>query len=99
MLFRRDFLKRKEIKTKEENDWKLYKSSRNAANIAMRNAKKQYYATKFANHNKNPKQAWKTINDILGRNRKQNIVHEIKLVDKTVTSTEELVEENYKHRS
>ena len=49
MLFRRDFLKRKAIKTKEENDWKLYKSSRNAANIAMRNAKKEYYATKFAN--------------------------------------------------
>ena len=92
MLFRRDFLKRKAIKTKEENDWKLYKSSRNAVNIAMRNAKKEYYAMKIANHNKKLKQAWKTINDILGRNRKQNIVNEIKLVDKTVTSTEELVE-------
>ena len=90
-LFRRNFLQRKVIKSKDENYWKLYKSSRNAADIAMRNAKREFYATQFVNHNKNPKQAWKTINDILRRNHKQNNVNEIKLPDKTVTSTEELV--------
>ena len=58
----------------------------------MRNAKRENYATQFVNHNKNPKQAWKTIDNILGRNHKQNNVIEIKLSDKTVTSTEELVE-------
>ena len=48
-LFQRDHLKRKAIKTKNENDWKLYKSFRNAANIALRNAKREYYAAKFLN--------------------------------------------------
>ena len=38
-LFKRDFLKRKAIKINDENYWKLYKSSRNAANIALRSAK------------------------------------------------------------
>ena len=44
-LFQRDRFKRVAIKTNNENDWKLYRSSRNAANIALRNAKKEYYAT------------------------------------------------------
>ena len=51
----------------------------------MRNAKREYFAMQFVNRNKNPKQAWKTINDILGRNHKQSNVNEIKLSDKTVT--------------
>ncbi len=40
----------------------------------------------------NPKNAWKTINEILGRSRKQNTVDEIKLPAKTITSTDEIVD-------
>ena len=90
-MFQRDHFKRVAIKTNNENDWKLYKSSRNAANIALRNAKREYYATKFLNNKTNPKHAWKTVNEILGRSQKQNIVNEINLPEKTVTSTSELV--------
>lgn len=39
-LFQRDHFKRVAVKTNNENDWKLYRSSRNAANIALRNAKR-----------------------------------------------------------
>ena len=92
-LFERDFLKCKAIKTNEASDWNRYKSSRNACNIiALRHAKKEYYATKFLNHKNNPKHAWKTINDILGRSHNQNTIHEIKLSVKTITSTQELKE-------
>ena len=90
-MFQRDHFKRVAIKTNNENDWKLYKSSRNAANIALRNAKREYYATKYLNNKTNPKHAWKTVNEILGRSQKQNIVNEINLPEKTVTSTGELV--------
>ena len=34
---------------------------------------------------------WKTVNEILGRSQKQDTVNEIKLPEKTVTSTRELV--------
>ena len=91
-LFERDFLKRKAIKTNGESDWNKYKSSRNACNIALRHAKREYYATKFLNHKNNPKHAWKAINDILGRSYNQNTIHEIKLSGKSITSTEELKE-------
>ena len=41
-LFKRDFLKRKAIKTNKEEDWLLFKSSRNATNIALRHSKTEY---------------------------------------------------------
>ena len=91
-LFKRDAYKRKAIKTNKKEDWLLYRSSRNAANIALRCAKKDYYANKFAGKNQNPKQAWRTINNLLGRNKKRTTINEIKLSEKTVTTTEELVE-------
>ena len=91
-LFERNFLKRKAIKTNEASDWNRYKSSRNTCNIALRHEKREYYATKFLNHKNNPKLAWKTINDILGRSHNQNTIHEIKLSGKSITSKEELKE-------
>ena len=47
---------------------------------------------KFQNPKTDPKHAWQTINDILGRNHNQNTIHEIKYSGKAVTSTEELKE-------
>ena len=91
-LFKRDSLKKKAIQTNNEHDWKLYRLSRNDANSALRSAKKDYYVNKFSNNHRNPKASWKTINDILGRSKKQDVIKEIKLPEKTVTSTEELVD-------
>ena len=53
---------------------------------------KDYYVNKFSNNHRNPKASWKTINDILGRSKKQDVIKKIKLPEKTVTSTEELVD-------
>ena len=58
----------------------------------MRSAKKDYYVNKFSNNHRNPNASWKTINDILGRSKKQDVIKEIKLPEKTGTSTEELVD-------
>ena len=52
---------------------------------------REYYAAKFLNNKTNPKHAWKTVNEILGRSQKQDAVNEIKLPEKIVTSTRELV--------
>lgn len=65
-LFKRDAFKRKAIKINK----KVCRSSKNAANIALRCTKKDYYTNKFAGNSQNPKHAWRTINNLLGRNRK-----------------------------
>ena len=84
--------KQKAIQTSNEHDWELYRLSRNDANIALRSAKKNYYVNKFSNNRRNPKASWKTINDILGRSKKQDVIKGIKLPEKTVSSIEELVD-------
>ena len=85
-------MKRKAIETNNEEDWLYFKSSRNAANVALRHSKKEYFTKKFSNNEQNPEKAWRTINDILGQNRKKSTINEIKLPGNTVTSTDELVE-------
>ena len=72
--------------------WNKYKSSKNSANIALRQAKREYYITKFQNPKTNPRHARQTINDILGRNNNINTVHEIKHSGKSASSNEEFKE-------
>lgn len=45
----RDKSKRKAIITKLEIDWVNYEKGRNQVNIELRNSKKNYYSSKFAN--------------------------------------------------
>ena len=66
----RDKLKRNAIITNLETDWLSYKTTRNRVNIELRNAKKDYSSTKIAGEKCNPKEAWKTINNLLGRQNK-----------------------------
>jgi hypothetical protein len=67
LLFDRDKKKRRAMITKLNADWDEYKASRNKVNIALRHAKADYYRNKIATLNNNPKEAWKTINSLLGR--------------------------------
>ena len=59
-------------------------------NIALRHAKAEYYRNKIAQQNNNPKEAWKTINDLLGRSSNETIVNELKINDSKITSNEEI---------
>ena len=71
----RNKLKRKAIISKSEIDWINYKTSRNQVNIELRKAKRNYYSTKIANQKCNPKKAWKSINNLLGKQTKQTVVN------------------------
>ena len=62
----RDKFKRKAILTNNENDWLNFRLTRNKVNIKLRNAKKDYYSSKIAGQQFNPKKAWKSINSLLG---------------------------------
>jgi hypothetical protein len=55
--------------------WNKYKSTRNKANIALRQAKTDYFRTKISSQNNNPKEAWKTINNLLGRSPGNTVVN------------------------
>ena len=61
-------------------------------NVALRKAKSAFYASQIENVTGNPKKAWKTVNDILGRKQRADDVREIKISDHSVTSPEEIAE-------
>ena len=56
----------------------------------MREAKLAYYRNKFDSSTDNPKQAWKIVNDILGRKRKDTLINELKFENKKITSPQEI---------
>jgi hypothetical protein len=90
MIFERDKLKRKAMVTGSRAAWDEYKTTRNKVNISLRQTKADYYRTKISNQNNNPKEAWKTINNLLGRSSSNTVVNELKFNDAKITSPEKI---------
>ena len=88
----RDKFKRKAILTNHENDWLNFKTARNKVNIELRSAKKDYYSSKIAGQKINPKKAWKSINNLLGRQNKPTVVNEINVGEENLTGPEHIAE-------
>ena len=88
----RDKLKIKATISKSETDWVNYKAARNQVNIKLRNAKQNYYSTKIAGQKCNPKEAWKTINNLLGKKAKRTIVNELDMNKNILQDPQEIVE-------
>ena len=83
-------MKRKAMVTKQSVDWDAYKTSRNRVNIALRRGKSEHYRNKTAQQNKNPKEAWKTINDLLGRSSSDTTINELNIDGFNITSAQEM---------
>ena len=92
LINKRDKLKRKAIISKSEIDWINYKTSRNQINIELRNAKQNYYYTKIAGQKCNPKKAWKSINNLLGKETKQTVVNELNMGESTLNDPQDIAE-------
>ena len=90
-MLEHDRPKRLAMIKKDDVSWAKYRSSRNIVNVALRKAKSAFYASEIENVTGNPKKAWKTVNDILGRKQRTDDVREIKIKDHSVTSPEEIL--------
>jgi len=86
----RDNLKRVAIKTNLTDDWNSYRLHKNHVNNEIRKAKKKYYEEHLSQVSGNPRETWKTINNILSRNKnnaqinsikkEQNVVKDVKII-------------------
>ena len=88
----RDNFKRKSILTNNENDWLNFKTTRNKVNIELRNAKKDYYSSKIAGQKFNPKKAWKSINNLLGRQNKPTVINELCVGENNLANHKDIAE-------
>jgi hypothetical protein len=90
MIFERDKFKRKAMATGSRAVCDEYKTTRNKVYISLRQTKADYFRTKISNQNNNPKEAWKTINNLLGRSSSNTVVSEIKFNDAKITLPEKI---------
>ena len=58
----------------------------------MRDAKRNYYSTKIAGQKFDPKRAWKNIDSLLGKQKKQTLVNELSLNENCFTSSKSIAE-------
>ena len=66
-----------------------YKTTRNKVNISLRQTKAYYFRSQISIQNNNPKEAWKTINNLLGRSS-STVVSELKFNDAKIISPEKI---------
>ena len=92
LISTRDKLKRKVIITKLITDWLNYKKIRNQVNIELRNAKATYYSTKIAGQKCNPKKAWQSINNLLGKQNKHSKINELKIEENILNNLKDFAE-------
>ena len=50
------------------------------------------YRNKTAQQNKNPKEAWKTFNDLLGQSSSDTTVNKLNIGGSNITSTQEMAD-------
>ena len=74
----KNLLKRKALKTKNENDWQIFKSARNSHNRLIRSSIHHHYCTEIRNNHGNTKHMWKTINNLISKSKKSSNMTEIR---------------------
>ena len=83
----RDKLKQKLIKNKDNNELKnKYIYYRNKINSLIKVEKNNYYKQQLNKYNNDPKNTWRTINEICNKTRgNNNNIQQIKVQNKTIT--------------
>ena len=77
-MLKRDKLKKMANKLKTEKSWQDYKMIRNKVNANIKSSKIQYCNSYFNENFKSTKQAWKGVNEILGKKPKSMFINNIK---------------------
>ena len=93
LLFERDSLKKRAVKSGDASLWHQYKQFRNRANNEIKRAKRLYFTNNLELHKRDMKKTWKLINDLNSRHcRTTSYIKEIKIDDQIVTSPNQMAE-------
>ena len=79
------YLKRKAVLSKSMTDWSAYRNARNRYNKLVKDTIRSYYQTKLHNTQGDLKKTWKTINELINKSKKQNMIPEIKIDSVEIT--------------
>ncbi|CAB4021886.1 Hypothetical predicted protein, partial [Paramuricea clavata] len=90
----RDFHKKKAVKNNSNMHWIKFRAIRNKVNSELKKAKKNYFCNKIKDcvRVKDPKQSWKLINNLLGKNNKSNNISQLKVEDVIISDDIKIAE-------
>ena len=92
LMYRRDRLKIKALRTGDPSDWNNFKRLRNEVNNAIKNVKKSYYYKTFEVYNGNSRKTWETINEVTRRKSDKAVINELELNGTRITNSTEIAE-------
>ena len=69
-----------------------YKRFRNRLTQVIREAKREHYASRFANAKNDTKSTWREINNILGKNKKDDLPDNFRHADQSISNPSDIAE-------
>ena len=72
LIYKRDYLKGKAIKHKNEETWLLYKCARNDVTEMIKCSKRQYYENSIQESRHNPTKMWKVLEQLKHGNNRES---------------------------
>ena len=72
LIYKRDYLKIKAIKNKNEETWLLYRRARNNVTEMIKCSKRQYYENSIHESRHNPTKMWKVLNQLTHGNNRES---------------------------
>ena len=96
-MFLRNSLKKEAIRTQDKENWATCKRIRNSTTKLIAEAKAEFYQTRLESNAKNPKEIWKTINNLMNRKDSKSTINEMTFDNKKVSDPEEIANRLNEH--
>ena len=89
---KRDFLKKKAERTKDQYCWNDFKAARNEVNNSIKYAKRKYFCDNLSACKKDPRKTWQLVNELSSRQHMKKVIADIEIGDIKITSASEMAE-------
>ena len=76
-MHERDLLKMKASRSKDSNDWRMFKALRNQVNFEIKQAKVSFYRDALDSNKGNSRETWRIINELRSKRSKCSSIKEI----------------------
>ena len=89
---KRDFLKKKAERTKDQYCWNDFKAARNEVNNSIKYAKRKYFCDNLSACKKDPRKTWQLVNELSSRQHMKKVLADIEIGDIKISSASEMAE-------
>ena len=89
---KRDFLKKKAERTKDQSCWDDFKTARNEVNNSIKYAKRKYFSDHLAASRNDPRKTWQLVNELSSRQHMKKVIADIEIGDIKTSSASGMAE-------